>query len=207
MNTPEYNNLVLKLMRSDLPQWANSMYLHIVIELLYLSDDNGNSRVRHEDLARRLNVSIDTIERAFKQLCHSQHRWVSKTSGKRTYNVNTYAVNVGLLPVSRSVTRTIISLEAINLAFYYHVFVKAMPQTLSKTNPASGRMVSVRIARDWQQRWERNAQEFLNEGHTDEQIRFVIGRAFSVMPDTAKHGMQTLRGPFKSLLLKMPAAV
>jgi hypothetical protein len=61
-------------------------------------------------------------------------------------------------------------------------------------------MVSVRVSKDWLQRWERNAQRFLDDGYSYAQIEAVIGKAFSVMPDTAKHGMQCLREPFKRLL-------
>ena len=200
MNDPRYNQLVLKLMLADMPAWACSLYIHMIVELLYLSQDDGNAVVSIEDLAERFKVSRRTIERALKVMCHSQHRWVSKKSGKRGYRANTYAVNVGMLPVDRAVIRRIISLEATNLAFHYHGLVKAMPKTLSKTNPASGRMVSVRIAADWQQRWERNAQRWLDEGYTYDQIKAVIDRAFATMGDTAKHGMQTLRGPFTRLL-------
>jgi len=200
MNDPNRAQLILRLVLADLPKWASPLYIHIVIELLHRSSDFGDAYVSNEDLAKRFNVSVATIKRAFKEMCDPRRRWVSKKSGKRGYKPNTYSVNVPMLPVDRATKLSIISLDATNLAGYYHVFVKNMPKTLSKTNPASGRMVSVRVAKDWQQRWERNAQKFLDEGYTYAQIEAVIGKAFSVMPDTAKHGMQCLREPFKRLL-------
>jgi hypothetical protein len=137
MNNPTYAQLTLKLTLADMPPWASSLYIHMVIELLYLSNDYGDAYVSNEDLAKRFNVSVATIKRAFKQMCDPHHRWVSKKSGKRGYKPNTYTVNVGMLPVDRATKRSIISLDATNLAHYYHGFVKAMPKTLSKTNPES----------------------------------------------------------------------
>ena len=78
MNNPTYAQLTLKLTLADMPPWASSLYIHMVIELLYLSNDYGDAYVSNEDLAKRFNVSVATIKRAFKQMCDPHHRWVSK---------------------------------------------------------------------------------------------------------------------------------
>ena len=112
------------------------------------------------------------------------------------FKSSTYSVQIDWLPISRYTARSVISVDAINLAIRYYEIIKAMPKITSQNN----RQYSVRVEKGWQNHWAYVAQEWLDAGYLPDQINAVVDVAFRVMPDTAKRGMQTLKLPFENLL-------
>jgi biotin operon repressor len=194
-NRAKTNAVILNFLASNKkPTWVTPLDVLIVVQLLFITDDNGQTRPSIEYLSSRCNVGRTACKDSINRL--RQHGWIVKHSGRQGFTSSTYAVQIDWLPIMRCTARSIISVEAINLAVRYHSIIKTLPKITSKT----GRQYSVRIEKGWQNHWAYVAQEWLDEGYLPEQINAVVDLAFSVIPDTAKRGMHTLKLPFEKLL-------
>ncbi len=191
------NSLILNFLASNKkPTWAIPLDVLMVVQLLFITDDDGQTRPSIEYLSSRCNVGRTACKDSINRL--RQHGWLVKHSGKQGFTSSTYAVQIDWLPIIRYTTRSIISVDAVNLAIRYHGIIKVLPKVTSKT----GRQYSVRIEKGWQNHWAYVAQEWLDEGYLPEQINAVVDLAFREIPDTAKRGMQTLKLPFEKLLIR-----
>lgn len=187
--------VILNFLASDKkPSWTTPLDVLVVVYLLSITDDDGQTRPSIEYLSNRCNVGRTACKDSINRLRRAG--WIVKHSGKQSFTSSTYAVQIDWLPLMRHTARSVISVDAINLAIRYHGIIKLLPKITSKT----GRQYSVRIERGWQNHWAYVAQEWLDEGYTPEQINAVVDLAFRVMQDTAKRGMQTLKLPFEKLL-------
>ena len=194
-NRAKNNVVILNFLASNKkPTWVTPLDVLIVVQLLFITDDNGQTRPSIEYLSSRCNVGRTACKDSINRL--RQHGWIVKHSGKQGFRSSTYAVQIDWLPIMRYTARSIISVDAINLAIRYHGIVKLLPKVTSKT----GRKYSERIEKGWQNHWAYVAQEWLDEGYLPEQINAVVDLAFREIPDTAKRGMQTLKLPFEKLL-------
>ena len=190
------NSLILNFLASNKkPTWAIPLDVLMVVQLLFITDDDGQTRPSIEYLSSRCNVGRTACKDSINRL--RQHGWLVKHSGKQGFTSSTYAVQIDWLPIIRYTTRSIISVDAVNLAIRYHGIIKVLPKVTSKT----GRRSRVRV-KGWQNHWAYVAQEWLDEGYLPEQINAVVDLAFREIPDTAKRGMQTLKLPFEKLLIR-----
>ena len=190
-------NVILSFLSSKrMPAWATPLDVLIVVQLLLITDDDGQTRPSIDYLSSRCNVGRTACKESINRL--RKHGWVVKHSGKQSFRSSTYAVQIDWLPILRHTARSVISVDALNLAIRFHGIIKLLPKITSK----NGRQYSVRVEKGWQNHWAYVAQEWLDAGYTPEQINAVVDVAFRVMPDTAKRGMQTLKLPFEKLLKK-----
>lgn len=191
------NTVILSFLSSDKkPKWVTPLDVLVVVYLLSITDDDGQTRPSIEYLSNRCNVGRTACKDSINRL--RQHGWIVKHSGKQNFTSSTYAVQIDWLPIMRHTAQSVISVDATNLAIRYHSIIKALPKIKSK----NGRQYGVRVEKGWQNHWAYVAQEWLDDGYSPEQINAVVDVAFRKMPDTAKRGMQTLKLPFEKLLIQ-----
>ncbi len=181
------------------PDWATPLDVLIIVYLLFVTDGDGKTRPSIEYLSGRCNVGRTACKDSIKRLQH--HGWLVKRSGKQDFKSSTYSVQIDWLPITRHTARSVISVDAVNLAIRYHEIIKLMPKITSRNN----RQYSVRVEKGWQNHWAHVAQLWLDDGYSPEQINAVVDVAFRVMPDTAKRGMQALKLQFEKLLMRAGA--
>jgi hypothetical protein len=185
---------LIEFAKAKKPEWATPLAVLLVIELLTVTDAEGQSNVGIEWLSQRTSACRRTIEHALSLL--AANGWVVKVSGKQNYRTSTYTVQVNNLPVHHDTKRGAISAAAMTAAMHYHGMVKALPKVATK----NGRMRSIRVAKNWETHWGYVAQGWLDEGYDLEHIKDAIDRAFQVKSWSYCHGLHTLKTDFVRLL-------
>lgn len=189
---------------ADKPTWMKPIHTAIIEVLLKNTDSKKfDTYIAVQTIADELHVGYSTVARALQEMLIITGKWnphglVTKHSGKSQFHSNTWAVQISALHLERQFARTIISVDAYNIAQRYLTILRALPKYESRKT--AGRMCSsYRSHPSHIQRWELLSQDWLDDGFTREQIDVLVDVAFRLWPDTARHGMHTLRQKFTSL--------
>lgn len=191
---------------SDKPAWMKPIDRAVIEELLKDSDSKNLTTYKSvRTIAEAVHASYSTTMRSLNKMrVQSKGRpfnpkgVVVCESGKSQFDSNTWAVQISSLRLERQFSRVVISVDAGKIAERYLKLLKTLPKYTSRKNPE--RMCSAyRHHPTHKQRWELLAQDWLDDGFTMEQVNAVVDAGFMLYPDTARHGMHTLRGKFSRL--------
>jgi hypothetical protein len=174
------------------PEWVRPLHILLTVNMILLCDEEMMCQPSQGVLAALCGIKrVETVADALNEL--RGHGWVCVTSRKNRYNTNLYYPQLHNIPFG-SPHQTIITDIARRLASRYFEIVKLLPKTLGR----NGRWYGVRIEKGWPQHWSFLMQQWLDAGWSEEDINRIVDHAFSHVPDTAKHGPQTLKRKFAS---------
>ncbi len=191
---------------SDKPAWMKPIDRAIIEELLKDSDSKNLTTYKSvQTIADAVHASYRTVGRSLNKMRvqgkgkpFNYKGVVVCESGKSQFNSNTWAVQISSLRLERQFSRAVISVDAGRIAERYLTILKALPKYTSSKNPER-KCSAYRQHPTHKQRWELLAQDWLDDGFSMEQINAVVDAGFMFYPDTARHGMHTLRGKFSKL--------
>jgi hypothetical protein len=173
------------------PDWVRPLHILLTANIILLCDETMVCQPSQGVLAAFCGIKkIENVANALNEL--QDHGWICVTSRKNRYGTNLYYPQLHNIPFGNP--QTIITDIAKRLARRYFEIVKLLPKTLGK----NGRWYGVRIEKGWPQHWSYLMQSWLDLGWSEEHINKVIDYAFSNLPDTAKHGPQTLKRKFST---------
>jgi hypothetical protein len=187
MNRRECQDLALQfLYNQQKPEWARPLDILLTANVILLCNEEMACYASQGLLAAMSGIKqTDNVAKSLEKLV--AHGWLTKNSRKAAYRTDIYYPQLHNLPLG-GFRQSVISEPAKTLAARYREMVKLVPKKLSR----NGRWYGVRVEKGWPQHWAFVMQQWLDTGWSEKDINRVVDHAFSEMPDTAKHGPQTL---------------